>query len=128
LLLLEQGGGREALLATVGVQLSGLTEVAAVQAVVERAAKDLCVLTPGLALLIVSREGEQAVIEAAHGLPLVAVGRAVGSVTTSSWLVGLEPGGPNHGHRFQDAAPLDDLVGRRRSGWTGIGLGTLDTD
>jgi len=121
LLLLEQAGAREALLARTGIQLSELRQVPAVRAVLQGAGRDLCALTPGMALVVIRAESGQGVIEVAYGLP----GDTVGALPMT-FLDGIDPHDLNSVRRLREVADLETIVGHRRSGWFALGLGTQD--
>ena len=123
LIRLEQAGGRQALVAETGLRLAGLTEMPAVYAVLSWAGESLTSMTPGLALVAVRVEAGEGTIVDAHGVGEGLIGRtvALGRLEASAAdAVGVL-------HRLPDPATLDLLVGRRRSGWSVLDLGSRDT-
>ena len=123
LLRQEQVSAREALLARVGRQLLGVTQLAGVQAVVHEAGDELCAKTPGLGLLIVAGDRDGAVIRAAHGLPEGLAGRSF----PLEYLTGFEASDVETAHRLDRTTGtlefVEGLAGHRRGGWHVLGLG-----
>ena len=156
--LLDQAGKREALLAEVGFQLSGLTAMSDVSAVLDRAAQDLCRLSPGLTVLVV-RAGEPAVgtgpdswsrtsspvatrVFAVSGSSPMAVepgqvvieaaygvpGAPIGLAFPLAWLPDVDPHRIGSARRCPGSSALEELVGHRRSGWLAMGTGSQDVE
>jgi diguanylate cyclase (GGDEF)-like protein len=119
----EQANAREAVLATTGRQLLGITETAAARAVIHDAADDLCRMTPGLGLLIVTDDGSRgAMVRSTHGRAEPLADRPFPASCVAEFDsadIGTVQRPEKNTAGLRD---LTELAGQRRGGWHVMGI------